>query len=103
MSKTIEQACQDAICHLQKQRVNDRILERCKESFFDGAEFMKKEYEEKLRWIPVEEKLPKNYTPVIAYNTYPNLCYVVKYDSVFGFMTNHFNQRVKITHWRYIL
>ena len=55
MSKTIEQACQDAICHLQKQRVNDRILERCKESFFDGAEFMKKEYEEKLRWTPIDE------------------------------------------------
>ena len=59
MSKTIEQACQDAICHLQKQRVNDRILERCKESFFDGAEYMQKEYEEKLRWIPVEERLPE--------------------------------------------
>ena len=24
-----------------------------------GADFIKKEYEEKLRWIPVEEKLPE--------------------------------------------
>ena len=24
-----------------------------------GAEFVKKEYEEKIRWIPVEEKLPE--------------------------------------------
>ena len=52
------------------------------------------------RWIPVEEELPEKYTPVLAYDTYPTKCYVVKYDSVFGFMTNHFNQCVKVTHWR---
>lgn len=47
--KTIEQACQDAICHLQKRRVNDRILERCTESFYAGAEFERKNNEEKLQ------------------------------------------------------
>ena len=55
MLKTLEEACQDEICHLQKLRANDRILDRCKESFYAGAEFMQKEYEEKLRWIPIEE------------------------------------------------
>ena len=58
MSRTIEQACQDEISHLQKIRSNDRILERCKESFYAGAEFMQKEYEEKLRWIPTIEQTP---------------------------------------------
>ena len=33
--------------------------EYCKSDFQSGAEFMQKEYEEKLRWIPVEEKLPE--------------------------------------------
>ena len=28
------------------------------DSFVSGAEFMKKEYEEKLSWVPVDEKLP---------------------------------------------
>jgi hypothetical protein len=32
--------------------------EYCKSDFQSGAEFIQKEYEEKLRWIPVEERLP---------------------------------------------
>ena len=35
------------------------ILGVAKYAFKDGYDFCKQEYEEKLRWIPVEEKLPE--------------------------------------------
>ena len=68
-------------------------------AFIQGGEFVKKEYEEKLRWIPIEEKLPPIGEWVICkqeeiYETY--------------FFNNDFQRdgcikRFLIFEWRFIL
>ena len=103
--KTIEQACQDAICHLQKRRVNDRILERCTESFYAGAEFERKNNEEKLRWIPVEEKLPENKELVLVKTNRNCVSTAYLHGKLSGFITygeEAFVDFGSITHWRSI-
>ena len=53
MSKTIEEAA---------QKFGNSKVWSCPASFIEGAKFMQKEYEEKLRWIPVHEKMPEQLT-----------------------------------------
>ena len=83
-------------------------------SFIAGAEHVKKEYEEKLRWIPVEERLPEKM------QTEPSVSKVVQvksknFSEPFCAFYNHFygiwlpypfgsnSQIVGITEWRSFL
>ena len=54
MSKTLEKAASDYAYSEEYSSLDS--FNRYEHIFKAGAEFMKKEYEEKLRWIPVEEK-----------------------------------------------
>jgi len=70
------------------------------ESFASSKEYSKgyleckKEYENKLRWIPVEEELPNECTFVLT--KYKNTYSVSWYDG-------EFNEMYNPTHWRPIL
>ena len=76
-----------------------------RDAFKNGYELCKKEYEEKLRWIPVEKKLPPIDIPVILkfkdwkgnemYQIY-TLCSVERRDH---FLKTH----LKFTEWRSFL
>lgn len=73
------------------------------DSFVAGAEFMQKEYEEKFRWIPVDEKLPKIYSAVLAVINSPNQTWVEEIG--FGetkFMLPGRGETDFVTHWMYI-
>lgn len=86
-----------------------------KDGFISGAEFVKKEYEEKLRWIPVGERLPErskdepNFSNIILckfkfdLNDTETLYTVCEY----YFNDNKFKrgsgQNTNVTHWREIL
>lgn len=55
--KTIEEASKEYAVNNYKNHTNVDLntLYGCALDFKSGAEFMQKEYEEKLRWIPVDE------------------------------------------------
>lgn len=69
------------------------------EAFLVGYGVCQKEYEEKLRWIQVEERLPNEYDFVIAKSNLGDY-----YISSYSFNTFHVNMpfKVIITHWRQI-
>lgn len=75
------------------------------DSFYD---LMQKEYEEKLRWIPVEEKLPdkQGHYLVIAPKSFPKNCKVVVaefYDDNNTFYSESSDYPIEdATHWRHI-
>lgn len=75
------------------------------EAFKEGYTLCQKEYEEKLRWIPVEEKLPKDNilvevlnescTPKYSYSVLKKRMWVNPYLNVYISPVP--------THWRHIL
>lgn len=81
-----------------------------------GAEYMKKEYEEKLRWIPVEERMPDYGVEVfVKYEDtlgtiHPNPAYTVDYAVATSHSKKGFSIEVdysgrtkeKVTHWHQI-
>lgn len=82
-----------------------------KEDFEAGYEACKKEYEEKLRWIPVEERLPKEKSNgfsdlVITTNLFGNLLLErYDYDAASFNAVRHDSiskNDGQVTHWREI-
>ena len=72
------------------------------DSFEAGYEFCKKEYEEKLRWIPVEEKLPESHCFLVAKKK-NGLVLGLYFSSDKEFRYGEFDQTDQVTHWRFIL
>ena len=73
-----------------------------------GYELCKKEYEEKHRWIPVEEKLPEIGERVLLKNEfYEYVGFLSKNKKNFRALTveiSYSNEKIKgVTHWRYFL
>ena len=76
-----------------------------------GADFIKKEYEEKLRWVPVEEKLPPLNEYVLF--KYSGDEYCVGCLNVYGYYCSPYNPietdhasihlLSEVTHWRSFL
>ena len=71
-----------------------------------GADFIKKEYEEKLRWIPVEEKLPEIGQRVLLKNEfYEYVGFLSKNKKDFRALTveiSYSNEKINgVTHWRF--
>ena len=69
---------------------------------------VKKEYEEKLRWIPVEEKLPEIGERVLLKNEfYEYVGFLSKNKKDFRALTveiSYSNEKISgVTHWRYFL
>ena len=74
------------------------------DSFYD---LMQKECEEKLRWIPVEEKLPEIGQRVLLKNEfYEYVGFLSKNKKDFRALTveiSHSNEKINgITHWRFL-
>lgn len=73
------------------------------------TDFCQKEYEEKLRWIPVEEKLPEKqgHYLVVAPKSFPKNCKVVVaefYEDNNTFYSESSDCPINdATHWRHIL
>ena len=77
-------------------------------NFKSGYECCQKEYEEKLRWIPVEEKLPKIGERVLLKNEfYEYVGFLSKNKKDFRALTveiSYSNEKIKgVTHWRSFL
>ena len=73
-----------------------------------GAEYMKKEYEEKLRWIPVQENLPEIGDRVLLKNEfYEYVGFLSKNKKDFRALTVEIafsNEKIQgVTHWRHFL
>ena len=75
------------------------IIEQNLNAIDFGYELCQKEYEEKLRWIPVEEKLPKTNSEVLAKDINGDIEKVLFHTINFSIMHN----LGYITHWRYFL
>ena len=76
--------------------------------FDSEIEKVKKEYEEKLRWIPVEEKLPEIGERVLLKNEfYEYVGFLSKNKKDFRALTveiSYSNEKISgVTHWRYFL
>ena len=70
-----------------------------------GAMEMQKEYEEKLRWIPVEERLPENQELVLVKTNRNCVSTAYLHGKISGFITygeEAFVDFGSITHWRSI-
>lgn len=73
------------------------------EAFKEGYTLCQKEYEEKLRWIPVEEKLPETYSIILATIKSPECIWVEE----IGFGEGKFQLPGRgdtsfVTHWMYV-
>ena len=74
-----------------------------------GYDICKKEYEEKLRWIPVEEKLPESNKIAIVFKTKTERIYYGFYGLSCNFyvmlaeLLDKNIQVNEVTHWRYFL
>ena len=73
-----------------------------------GYDICQKEYEEKLRWIPVEEKLPEIGERVLLKNEfYEYVGFLSKNKKDFRALTveiSYSNEKISgVTHWRYFL
>ena len=77
--------------------------------FENGAKYTKEEYEEKLRWIPVEEKLPESNKIEIVFKTKTERIYYGFYGLSCNFyvmlaeLLDKNIQVNEVTHWRYFL
>ena len=80
-------------------------------AFIQGGEFVKKEYEEKLRWIPIEEKLPgkdkkrveSDFSIFVLVKDIHGIPQSAYYNFVKnGFYSNAFSKHeiMCVTHWR---
>lgn len=77
-------------------------------AFMCGYDRACQEYEEKLRWIPVEEKLPEIGERVLLKNEfYEYVGFLSKNKKDFRALTveiSYSNEKIKgVTHWRYFL
>ena len=87
------------------------IIEQNLNAIDFGYEICKKEYEEKLRWIPIEEKLPPLNEYVLF--MYSEGEYCVGCLNVYGYYCNPYNPNEndhasihllsEVTHWRSFL
>lgn len=75
------------------------------EKFVAGYETCKKEYEEKLRWISIEEDTPKNTRPVLCKCVVNGrIEYLVSKYYKSGWQFNvYYSKVVIVTHWRSFL
>lgn len=108
MSKTIEEKALDyAIKQIELLGINydsendkEIDIKATISDFVAGYELCQKEYEEKLRWIPVEEILPpKNKKVLVKYHN-DNLFSTTEFESKDIIKTCNY---CGITHWRFIL
>ena len=104
MSKTLEQVAKESAKNSRMPLTTQGgyIFE---EGFIAGAEHVKKEYEEKLRWIPVEEKLPENKELVLVKTNRNCVSTAYLHGKISGFITygeEAFVDFGSITHWRSI-
>ena len=119
MSKVIEDAAQD-FAAINEDKASNSAHSYSKydiaDAYQQGAEFgyelaenrIKKEYEEKLRWIPVEENLPEIGERVLLKNEfYEYVGFLSKNKKDFRALTveiSYSNEKIKgVTHWRYFL
>ena len=62
------ESCKSCASEAKSEKCND--FDECSRMELDyfekGFNSAKKEYEEKLRWIPVEEKLPERFTTIMS-------------------------------------
>lgn len=83
---------------------NGNEIQFIKRSAFQaGYEQCQKEYEDKLRWIPVEEKLPETYSKILATIKSPECTWVEE----IGFGEGRFQLPGRgdtdfVTHWMYV-
>ena len=85
----------------------DATPEHIEKGVIFGYELCQKEYEEKLRWIPVEEKLPEIGQRVLLKNEfYEYVGFLSKNEKDFRALTveiSHSNEKINgITHWRFL-
>lgn len=93
----------------EMQELNGRLetLTKSKE-YLKGYSDCQKEYEEKLRWIPIEEKLPKIGERVLLKNEfYEYVGFLSKNKKDFRALTveiSYSNEKISgVTHWRSFL
>ncbi len=114
MSKVIEDAAQDFAAINEDKACNSAHSYSkydIADAYQQGADFgyglaenrIKKEYEEKLRWIPVEEKLPETYSIILATIKSPECIWVEE----IGFGEGKFQLPGRgdtnfVTHWMYV-
>ena len=72
--------------------------------FKDGFRACEKEYEEKLRWIPVEEKMPERDKNVLIKRSAPFHKYELTAFNRDGiFYSNETAEKLtNVTHWRFV-
>lgn len=114
MSKTIEDKAQEFAGINEDKKCNYSFSYNkydIANAFQNGAEFgyalaesrIKKEYEWKLRWIPIEEEMPKNYSAVLAVIKSPSCTWVEE----IGYGDGKFQLPGRgntdfVTHWMYL-
>ena len=120
MSKVIEDAAQDFAAINDDKAANSAHSYSkydIADAYQQGADFgyslaenrIKKEYEEKLRWIPVEEKLPESNKIAIVFKTKTERIYYGFYGLSCNFyvilaeLLDKNIQVNEVTHWRYFL
>ena len=116
MSKVIEDAAQD-FAEINDDKAANSAHSYSKydiaDAYQQGADFgyclaenrIKKEYEEKLRWIPVEERLPENQELVLVKTNRNCVSTAYLHGKISGFITygeEAFVDFGSITHWRSI-
>ena len=112
MSKNLEDKLKeiaDKLCTPKNEILYNVTLEEVNsylnESAKQGYELCKKEYEEKLRWIPVEERLPENQELVLVKTNRNCVSTAYLHGKISGFITygeEAFVDFGSITHWRCI-
>ena len=88
----------DNSCQLTKMDIVEQNLN----AIDFGYELCKREYEEKIRWIPVEEKLPESTKFVLCKcEVNGRVDYIVSKYYKSGWQLHVFYSKVvKVTHWR---
>ena len=95
----------DNSCQLTKMDIVEQNLN----AIDFGYELCKREYEEKLRWIPVEEKLPESHKVEVMFKTKKGEFYFGFYGlscNFYAMLAGLLDKNIQVdnvTHWRLIL
>lgn len=97
--KSIEEKAKDYSFNMYDSSKN--VILQMEQAFIDGYELCQKEWEEKTRWIPVEERLPNEKKKYLVKDLYDSI-HTATFN-IYSKRWSFFGYSDTITHYREII